>query len=527
VLAFVPRNRHHAFAVAAAIAGEDAIDLEATADGALIAAYLKLAEFEMGAPTVVSDLIRRGVCVHSSALDDAERVASELAFQRRVATVMVATGTLAQGLNLPATVVLVGGTQIGFEETPDPDAAARTRAQLLNAIGRSGRPGVANHGLALVIPNNAISLNVQNLNVPNAFRRAEVLAYEDASVPFVSRLSSLVTAALEGTVTGDAMSVDEMVAYTYLPDAEVEDALAHRILRRTYGIWRTTPDAVDDTAAQVAQALRGVGQQFVAGADAPAWTTEVAYRSGLPLPDIFMLYRAATNMAGAEAPSDIESWLQRLIALLRTIPAYRLEGLLFRDLSLAGLIFANLTRTPDDDAWTAFAETLLRFMRGEPISAIASYATATTVPVDSARTVGSKPIPKTLSFIQQMAYRLSLVAGGASALWAVGEEQDQDEQWALPPESRWSLNALPLATRCGASDRSSLAWFRFGIRHRVAAHALAQAFPVPSDLGDDAATRAWVREMRRAWLDGRPGPQEQANPDLAAALRRVADYEGI
>jgi replicative superfamily II helicase len=203
VLAFVPRNRHHAFAVAAAVAGEDVGELEDTADGRLVAAYLKLAEFELGMPTALADLIRRGVCVHSSALDDAERIASELAFQRRVATVMVATGTLAQGLNLPATVVLVGGTTIGFDATPDPDAASRTRAQLLNAIGRSGRPGVANHGLALVIPNGALSLNAENLNVPNAFQRAEVLAYEDASVPLVSRLNTLVGRSRERSLPTD------------------------------------------------------------------------------------------------------------------------------------------------------------------------------------------------------------------------------------------------------------------------------------------------------------------------------------
>jgi hypothetical protein len=439
---------------------------------------------------------------------------------------MVATGTLAQGLNLPATTVLIGGTQIGFEDTPDPDTAARNRAQLLNAIGRSGRPGVANHGLAFVIPNNAISLDAQNLNVPNAFQRAEVLAYEDASVPLVSRLSSLVTASLDGTLSGDAMSVDEMVAYTYLPEAAVENALAQRILQRTYGVWRTTPNAVDQTAGQVAQALSGVGQRFVAGAQAPDWTTEVAYRSGLPLPDIFMLYRAATNAAAGDR-TGIEDWLQLLVDLLRAMPVDRLEGLVFGGLSLTGLTFAGLTENSTEDAWTAYRETLLMYMRGEPLSAIAAYATGTPAPVDVARTVGSKPIPKTLSFIQQMSYRLSLVAGGVSALWTVGDEHEPGAAWALTAQSKWALNALPLAVRCGASDPSSLAWFRFGVRHRVTAHALARVFPIPDALEDDAAVRTWVREMRRAWLDGGPGPADQIDPDLAAALRRVAEYEGI
>jgi DEAD/DEAH box helicase len=528
VLAFVPRNRHHAFAVAAAVAGEDGGELEETADGRLVAAYLKLAEFEMGMPTALADLIRRGVCVHSSALDDAERIASELAFQRRIATVMVATGTLAQGLNLPATVVLVGGTTIGFEATPDPDAASRTRAQLLNAIGRSGRPGVANHGLALVIPNGALSLNAENLNVPNAFQRAEVLAYEDASVPLVSRLNTLVAAALDGTLVGDAMSVDEMVAYTYLPEAEVENALSQRILQRTYGVWRSRPDAVDDTAAQVAHALQGVGQQFVAGANAPPWTTDVAYRSGLPLPDVFMLYGAAIGSANQHAPADIEGWLRRLFALLRTAPLERVQGILFGELSLAGLTFSDLAgQDPGEEAWEALVETVLRYMRGVTISDLATFATGSEAPVDAARTVGSKPIPKTLSFVQQIAYRLSLVAGGLSALWAVGEEVEPGDVWLLPPDSRWALNALPIAVRCGSADRNSLAWYRFGIRHRVAAHALARAFPVPEEQQDDAAVRAWTRQARTAWIDGANEMGQVVETDIATALRQVANYEGI
>jgi hypothetical protein len=418
VLAFVPRNRHHAFSVAANVSGED-VELSASADGRLVSAYLRLAEFEMGAPTVLNDLIRRGVSVHSSALLDAERSASELAFQRGLARVMVATGTLAQGLNLPATVVLVGGTEIGFSATPEPDAAARGRAQLLNAIGRSGRPGVANHGLALVIPNNAISFETQNLNIPEAFQRAEVLAYEDASVPLVSRLGSLVTSALEGSLVGGAMSTDEMVAYTYLPEADVQDALAQRILQRSYGVWQARPDSVQDAAAAVVHALQGVGQEFVAGADAPRWTTEVAYRSGLALPDVFMLYGAAAVHLGEAPPDDIEQWLVLLITVLQSMPLQRAQALVFGDLSLKGLSFSALNddTVPPPDAWAAFQETVLMYMRGETIASIASFATQTEPPIDQARTVGSKPIPKTLSLIQQVAYRLSLAAGGLAALW--------------------------------------------------------------------------------------------------------------
>jgi hypothetical protein len=352
------------------------LDLTASADGVLIDAYVQLASLELGAPTVLGDLIRGRVTVHSSALTDAERTASELAFQRGLANVMVATGTLAQGLNLPATAVLVGGTEVGYSAEPDADAETRVRAQLLNAIGRSGRPGVANHGIALVIPNHAVSFSAENLNTRLALQRAAVLAYEDASVMLTSRLGSLVALALDGAIVGDAMSTDEMVAYTYLPEGEAQDALARRILGRTFGVWRARPDAVDDAAETVAHALRAVGEGFVAAADAPTWTTEVAYRSGLALPDVFALHRAVRDRQGIELPTDVEGWFTLLIDMLRSMPLVRVQALVLGGLSLSGLRFSQLGEPgdPGEDAWNAFAETIRRYMRGETVSAIAAYA---------------------------------------------------------------------------------------------------------------------------------------------------------
>ena len=48
VLAFVPRNRHHAFSVAERVDGGGQLDLTATADGVLIDAYVQLALWNWG-----------------------------------------------------------------------------------------------------------------------------------------------------------------------------------------------------------------------------------------------------------------------------------------------------------------------------------------------------------------------------------------------------------------------------------------------------------------------------------------------
>ena len=90
--------------------------------------------------------------MHTSSVVDAERV-SEAAFRGDLVSVMLATGTLAQGLNLPATMVIVGGTDVGDRRASrTPEGRIRSLAQLVNAIGRAGRPTVATRSAALVVP---------------------------------------------------------------------------------------------------------------------------------------------------------------------------------------------------------------------------------------------------------------------------------------------------------------------------------------------------------------------------------------
>jgi hypothetical protein len=332
------------------------------------------------------------------------------------------------------------------------------------------------------------------------------------------------------------MSAEEMVAYTYLPGGGAGDGLATRILQRSYGVWRARPENPESTAAAVVGELQRVGEDFVAGGQAPSWTTEVAYRSGLALPDVFALYHASSGRV--DLPTDVDGWFSVLIDVLSALPNRRAQTLLFSNQGLSGLRFAALSPDVNPDAettagaWTSYSDTIRLYLDGASISSIAGYATDVPQPVDQARTVGSKPIPKTLALLQDQAYRLSMLAGGLAALWLVGAEQAEANEayagWALTDDQRRALDMLPIAVRCGAGTRSSLAWFRFGVRHRVGAHLLARSFPLPADVEDDADVRRWVRDRRRGWLDGEFGAGSAIESDaLEGALRMVAAYERV
>ena len=73
---------------------------------------------------------------------------------------MFATGTLAQGLNLPAISVIIAGSRIGDPRGQDRREVQRRKfSQLLNAAGRAGRAGFANQGIVVAIPDKPVAFD--------------------------------------------------------------------------------------------------------------------------------------------------------------------------------------------------------------------------------------------------------------------------------------------------------------------------------------------------------------------------------
>jgi hypothetical protein len=151
--------------------------------------------------------------------------------------------------------------------------------------------------------------------------------------------------------------------------------------------------------------------------------------------------------------------------------------------------------------WSFLWSALERYLAGDSLAEIARFAFHIQGDIDNRRSDGKQPLPKTIGFIDRATYGLSMIAGGIAATLDVAREQAAGPEWALDATQRAALELLPLAVRNGCGDRSSLSWYRFGIRHRRAAHLLASTMPLPEQLGDDAAVEGWVRTERAAWVD--------------------------
>lgn len=95
---------------------------------------------------------------HHGLLLPAERQLHEALFRRKDGvSVLVATSTLAQGMNLPSHVVIIAGDSKFDEENQQ--LAQMKAHDLLNAAGRAGRAGQSSYGLVLVVPSKIVDFD--------------------------------------------------------------------------------------------------------------------------------------------------------------------------------------------------------------------------------------------------------------------------------------------------------------------------------------------------------------------------------
>ena len=94
-------------------------------------------------------LISGGVGVHHAGLEREVRTEVEDAFRNKIIQVLVATQTLAVGVNLPADCVVVLGTE--YFNCALGDYADLPPEQVQQMIGRAGRPQYSTSGNAWVL----------------------------------------------------------------------------------------------------------------------------------------------------------------------------------------------------------------------------------------------------------------------------------------------------------------------------------------------------------------------------------------
>jgi hypothetical protein len=511
----------------------------------LVRSQLSIADEELGVPTCLRELLGRGVAVHTSAMLQVEQAASEWMFARGNAKLMVATGTLAQGLNLPAAAVVVSGSQLPGQHLQDVDAAAGlTRASelILNGFGRAGRPGFANQGVVVLVSDKPMIAHVSTkLDGASVLEEYPVLGEPDASIAIRSPIEKFLDELMAVETTGDATNL-EVALTALLSTVEGESENAATVLRRTFGGYMRRDSFTDQRADLARLRIAEVRKQFLQADGVPAWMPNAAMKAGVPLLRAQRMWEAygarGRPSQGELAALTVGGWFDLLIDVLSQMPIARVDDYLeHRETKTdrasqtprtrLGALAATYRGPPDvvpwvrpagwDGEWRALGRVAYLFMQGRPYTEIgAALLGRQPTDFDSSRTGGAKSLTPVFKFVGEVIDRdLSLDAGCFLALhecWFEAEELGD-----LPEE----LQGLPLCVRNGADNLNVLSWFRFGYRQRICAHALASAFPVGTDVRGDANRATAVRELRRDWLRAQDWTDDASTSSLLDWARVV------
>jgi superfamily II DNA/RNA helicase len=506
-IVFIPSNRHYPFTLARDVDfGQYTGNLTEYENNLLF-----LAEKELGLESEVKKFLFKGVGVHTAFMLDTEKEAVESLFKNQIIKLLFATGTLAQGLNLPSIAVVVAGTRVGdAREAHTPQALLRAKALILNAIGRAGRAGFSNQSLSLIVPNEPIIFKNEEKDIIDTINEIDVLKDKDASIRVRSPLEQFMVDILDGAIKEDRVSLEELTIMSMLSSKDVpeEREKSREILSKTYAASMMRKVINNEELTRVTNTISKIKDEFLEKAQVPKWSIEVARKAGFDFFTTNTFIRIIIDDIPAKDELmvwNIRDWKDFLFKSMEKLPPSFIRRLLPDNITQKPTFLnkmAQSIRDKDETAiswnkpeqwgsyWNEFSEVVWLYMQGESYAEIARCYLHIEGEVESTRTSG-KPIPDILALVKR---QVELISSYAGLLVAILEEiLFKDEP--IP----FSLNVLPLAIKNGLKDHSTFYWYSYGFRNRVVAHLLGKAMPLDDFVNEDTSRRG-VIQLKRSWL---------------------------
>ncbi|WOS62044.1 DEAD/DEAH box helicase [Sinorhizobium fredii] len=244
---------------------------------------------------------------HNSSMFRLERDLAERMFRRADgAKVIVATPTLAQGLNLPAHLaILAGDKRADAEKKGREDLEAH---EILNAAARAGRAGHLANGIVLLIPEPIVSFaDGKPLEAEVIQKLKSVLPEDDRCVVITDPLEIVLDRLMQGN------SLDRDVRYTVnrmaaLREVEgMEEPTSLFDLKKSLGAFVAGKRQEDaEFEMKIAGLRKAIAQDTPEGVDNTI--AVLASQSGLPMDLLLRLKKQLADGVGS-LPVSVEEWL--------------------------------------------------------------------------------------------------------------------------------------------------------------------------------------------------------------------------
>ncbi len=254
---------------------------------------------------------------HHSGMLRLERVLAEHLFKRSDgAMVIVATPTLAQGLNLPAQLAILAGDKRSGKDKKREKLEAH---EILNAAARAGRAGHLANGLVIMIPEPPISFVAgEPLESDVVEKLTEVIPEDDRCVVITDPLEMVLDRIMLGNLADEDVryTVNRMAVLSSVDGIESVDSM-FRLDRSLGAFMAKTEQAKATFSAKLGQL------QAAVGAALPVGTTEavkvLSSRSGLPA-SLLNSLRSKIVTEAASLPATVVGWVEWIFTWLKSEP---------------------------------------------------------------------------------------------------------------------------------------------------------------------------------------------------------------
>ncbi|MEJ5106564.1 DEAD/DEAH box helicase [Chryseobacterium sp. MYb328] len=219
----------------------------------------------------------KNVGVHHGLLLPTERSLIEGYFKSTEGSiVLVATATLAQGINLPAEIVIIAG-----DDRYDEDGENRQRVdphELLNAAGRAGRAGLSSQGAVILIPGKIVTIQDSTISHRWWQLKNEVFSKGDQCLTIEDPLKYFLDTIQENR---DELSVDQTnILYRFVPE-NLSDTGSKDLLGKSFYAYKA---AEMGTKAQFDEQVRNLldrRNELDSLTDEYLWQKEIGIKTGV------------------------------------------------------------------------------------------------------------------------------------------------------------------------------------------------------------------------------------------------------
>lgn len=264
----------------------------------------------------------KAACHHSLMTPEERELVEQMFRREKDLSVLVATATLAQGMNLPAEAVIMAG-----DDRFDVRGGAEMLAahELLNAAGRAGRAGQMPQGVVLVVPSRVVGVDLAKLEIDQRWHelRENVLSQADQCLEVqdpIQRLLDAIHLRAKGELQEDIAAGDLEYFVQRLPvgGQDRTSSLLHRSLSGFFAHRNNTTQQFEKHIEEALAYRRELWGEAEPLAELD-WREDAAARMGVPLWVIDSIQDRLKSFDSRDI-GDVGDWIDVICAWLNDKP---------------------------------------------------------------------------------------------------------------------------------------------------------------------------------------------------------------